>query len=155
MNDQNRDEQEYEIAHAMPQTLRGFTHMEINNIAADIINKSLNGADDPAKLYIKLDFLLKALAKAKGAIREDALEELEKYDKQHLMGVEINIGGSTKYDYSHNEEWARIEKRRKEIEKEMQTAAKQDGEMTIDGVLVPPARVKTSSVSVTPKYAKQ
>jgi len=156
-NDTKTQAKAFEIAHAMPATLEAFTRHEMNKIAANIIAGAQDGETDPAKLYIKLDFIIKSLSKAKENIRDEALDELEKYEKgQQVLGVEIQIKNSVKYDYSHNEAWTETKADLVKIESDMKAAYKADMSLVNEstGETTPPARIKSASTSITAIYAK-
>ena len=155
-NDINTEQKHYELANAMPQTLEAFTKMEMDRIVKQLVIGAQDGDTDPAQLYIKLDFIKKALEKAQKEIKEEAIVELQKYDKgQTCMGVEVKIGSRVSYDYSVYEEWTILRDRMKRIEEQMKAAAKLGAEILEGDDIIPPATKVYSADGITATYSKE
>jgi hypothetical protein len=157
MENENINEAQYKITIALPETVNGFSKSEMERVANEIISKVDDGTLGAPKLYIEVDFIIKSLTKVKDGIKEDAFDEFIKYDKgQKYFGVRFETRNSTTYDYTGNPEWVKLDKDRKEIEKEMKAACNST-KMFVDedsGDIVIPARIKSSSSSVSPTYPK-
>ncbi len=156
--DKEHDDEQIEMYYAMPRTEEGFTRMVMERIAKNVIEQAEYGETDPAKVWIKLDFIIKALTLAKTNLTPTALEELIKYEKdQKLLGVSISVKETVKYDYSHNDEWKRLNDEQKVIESDMKAAYKSNKKLLDDetGEIVTPAKIKSASTSITPKYSKE
>jgi hypothetical protein len=65
----------------------------------------------------------------------------------HLVTTRV----SRSWDYSANPEHDFVNKRKKEIEKLMKQAAETESEMSVEGEIIPPAKIKSESVSLIVK----
>ena len=90
----------------LPIIIKELSKTEINALAEKITASVELGDENAGELYIKLDFLEKSIKKAKEAIKYEATEELNKYDKsQTLGGVEFSVATKARYTYDHNPTW--------------------------------------------------
>jgi hypothetical protein len=140
----------------LPILIKELSKTEINALAEKIIASVELGDENAGELYIKLDFLEKALKAAKTAIKDEATEELKKYDKgQTLGGVEFSVAEKGRYTYNHNQTWVDKKAELTAIERDMKAAAKSSNSILDEatGELIPAAKVSYSE-SVTPKYPK-
>jgi hypothetical protein len=140
----------------LPILIKELSKTEITALAEKITASVADGDENAGELYIKLDFLEKALKKAKEAIKEGALEELVKYDKgQKLGGVVFSVAEKARYDYKHNQAWVDKKAELTAIESDMKASAKSTS-IFVDketGDITPPAKASYST-SITPKYPK-
>ena len=140
----------------LPIEIERLSKEEITALSERISSAVSDGLEDSGKLYIKLDFLKRAIDGAIKTIKEDASTELKKYDKgQTLMGVEFNITETGKASYDHNPIWVEAKLQLTAIEEDMKIASKTNSTVVDDetGEVVPPARY-TYSERITPKYPK-
>jgi hypothetical protein len=93
----------------LPIQIEGLSKTGIETLANIMVSEVVNGNEDPGELYIKLDFLKKALDKAMKEIKEGAIEELAKYDKgQTLGGVEFSVQDKGRASYNHHESSGKV-----------------------------------------------
>jgi hypothetical protein len=137
----------------LPIQIEGLSKTGIETLANTMVSEVLNGNENPGELYIKLDFLKKALDKAMKEIKEGAIEELAKYDKgQTLGGVEFSVQDKGRASYNHHEAWQKKKEELTAIETDMKAAAKSGNNIvTEDGEIIPPA-MYAYSTSITPTY---
>ena len=140
----------------LPILIKELSKKEINALAEKITASVELGYENAGELYIKLDFLEKSIKKAKEAIKYEATEELNKYDKsQTLGGVEFSVATKARYTYDHNPTWVDKKEELKSIENDMKAAAKSSNSILDEstGELIPAAKTSYSE-SITPKYPK-
>jgi hypothetical protein len=140
----------------LPILIKELSKKEINALAEKITASVDSGDENSGELYIKLDFLEKALKMAKDAIKEGAIDELKKYDKgQTLGGVEFSVQEKGRYTYNHNQTWVDKKAELTAIESDMKAAAKSSNSILDEstGELIPAAKTSYSE-SITPKYPK-
>lgn len=110
--------------------------------------------------YIASKKLLKRLEQFDKEIRENALEEASRYESKFTFdGVEVEYRqGAGRYSYSHDEEWAALKEQenkiaelRKQREELMKTALRTQGELVVDGEIIPPAKVSYNQDSLIVK----
>jgi hypothetical protein len=140
----------------LPILIKELSKKEINALAEKITASVDSGDENSGELYIKLDFLEKALKMAKDAIKEGAIDELKKYDKgQTLGGVEFSVQEKARYTYNHNQTWVDKKAELTAIESDMKVAAKSSNSILDEstGELIPAAKTSYSEF-ITPKYPK-
>ncbi len=139
----------------LPIQIEGLSKTGIETLANTIVSEVEKGNENPGELFLKLDFLQKAIEKAKKEIKEGAIEELAKYDKgQTLGGVEFSVQEKGKPSYKHHEDWQKKKEELTAIEADMKAAAKSGNNIvTEDGEIIPPARY-TYSTSIVPTYPR-
>lgn len=140
----------------LPIIIKELSKTEINALAEKITASVELGDENPGELYIKLDFLEKALKKAKDSIKQGAVDELSKYDKgQTLGGVEFSVATKARYTYNHNQTWVDKKAELTAIESDMKVAAKSSNSILDEstGELIPAAKTSYSEF-ITPKYPK-
>lgn len=133
-----------------------ITHEGMQTLSDLIVNRVRNGELKALEAFIKVDFLQKALTKAKDAIKKEASEEAESYGNgEFLLGVEIAVKErGVRYDYSNNSEWTQLKSEMDVIQDDMKKAALSKHKIiTDDGEVILPA-IKTSTTSVELKYKK-
>lgn len=140
----------------LPILIKELSKTEINALAEKITASVELGDENAGELYIKLDFLEKALKAAKTAIKDEATEELKKYDKgQTLGGVQFSVATKATWDYKHNQDWVKKKEELTAIQDDMKAAAKSSNSILDEstGELIPPAK-SSYSESITPRYPK-
>ncbi len=144
-----------ELTKNLPIQIEGLSKTGIETLANTITGEVENGNENAGELYLKIDFLKKALDKAMKEIKEGAIEELAKYDKgQTLGGVEFSVQEKGKPSYKHHEDWQKKKEELTAIEADMKAAAKSGNNIvTEDGEIIPPA-IYSYSTSITPTYPK-
>lgn len=144
------------LTNNLPIVINGLSKTEITALSDKIIQSVEQGVENSGELYIKLDFLKKAIDGAIKGIKEDALVELKKYDKgQSLMAVEFTISERGRASYDHNPVWVAKKEQLTEIEDDMKLADKTNNSIVseVTGEIIPPAQYTYSEV-ITPKYPK-
>lgn len=144
-----------ELTKNLPIQIKGLTKTGIETLSNTIIETVEKGDENAGNLYLKLDFLKKSIDKAMKDIKEDATEELNKYDKgQTLLGVEIQIVTKPRYDYKHNSLWVEKKEELKAIEQSMLLVFKSGNKMYDEEGTEISAAKSTYLESITPKYPK-
>lgn len=102
----------------------------IDVVSQQLIETVKNGHADPLEFSIRCKFAIEALSAALDAVKEDALNHIDK--ETVLLGAKLEVSESgVKYDYSQNETWQRIDMQlkpllvlKKEIEDKVKMATK-------------------------------
>lgn len=125
---------------------------EIKNVVEQAVSRIKEEDDQYLDRYLQAKAMEDISKGIQEAIKKDAIEEAEKLlnDKvEKYLGCTISIkNGATKYDYSDNPEWVKlnedmvaIKNRLKEIEQEMVAASKVSQLVNADGEVVVPAKI--------------
>ena len=137
---------------------------KLNSIPAiidNVISEVKNGNIPALPSYIKSKRLSKQLDRLDKEIKEDALEEASRYSEKNgvIDGVAWEYkNGSGRYDYSCDAEWCgydeqikKLAQLKKEREELMKTSYKTDGELVIDGEIIPKPTFTPYSDSISVK----
>ena len=89
----------------------------IENIATTVHEAIESGLYNPLEIALKFKTLEEVCKLVKDKSMTNIIDELYKYPKQtaDLYGCKISIMDTIKYDYSHIQEWAELEKQREHI----------------------------------------
>jgi len=102
----------------------------IEVVSQQLIETVKNGHADPLEFSVRCKFAIEVLTAALDAVKEDALNNIDK--ETTLLGAKLEVSESgVKYDYSQNETWKNIDKQlkpllvlKKEIEDKIKMATK-------------------------------
>lgn len=137
---------------------------KLNSIPAiidNVISEVKNGNIPALPSYIKSKRLSKQLDRLDKEIKENALEEASRYSEKNgvIDGVAWEYkNGSGRYTYSCSDTWNQLNEQKKKIEalmkeeeEKMKLAYKTDGELVIDGEIIPKPKFTPYSDSISVK----
>lgn len=108
-----------------------LTKETISNVSDVIVNEFNSGKMNQLEFLGKMEFMAQAIDKAMQTIRQQALEELEKYGAEAKFGV-VRSGitfktkeAGVKYDYSNTKKWVDINDRLTAVKEEMKSLESQ------------------------------
>ena len=80
-------------------------------------------------------------------------DEMDKYSEKEVSygGAKFSVSSGGRYSYSHDEEWTSLNNAKKARESLMQQAYKTDGELVVDGEIIPEASYSPNAKSITIK----
>jgi uncharacterized protein YjgD (DUF1641 family) len=134
-------------------TLPAFNNINktsLASMAGDVVHRVLEGNDDPLEVYIKAKALEEVVKNVLAGVKDLAIDEAEKYDKDSgMLGVTFGTKSTPKrYSFDHNPEWvdlneqlSSIKSAMKEIETKMIKAMEFSGVVDEDGVVIEPAKI--------------
>jgi hypothetical protein len=97
------------------------TRMELDLLVNQVVNKILDGTDDPLKIEVKLKLLADTIAEIRknNEVKNVLLFESDKYPGKtfEAYGCRITKTGKTNYDYSEDTVWKELDAKKKEREK--------------------------------------
>lgn len=134
---------------------------QIPAIIDNVISEVKSGSIPALPIYIKSKTVLKQFDRLDKEIKNDALEEASRYSEKNgvIDGVAWEYkNGSGRYNYSCDEEWCSYDEQikklmqlKKEREEKMKLAYKTDGELVIDGEIIPKPKFTPYSDSISVK----
>lgn len=116
--------------------------------------QAVEGGREGAKdVYADLYVLIKSLKELQDQVNDQAIEELDKYQRDDTIernGFEMKLVRRNYYSYKHDEVWQNLSESRKQRQKQMQKAVKmsEKGQQMTDmqtGEVIPPAEVSAST----------
>jgi DNA-binding protein YbaB len=134
-------------------TLPAFNNISktsLGNMAGEVVYSVLEGNEDPLEIYIKAKALEQVAKDILSGVKDLAVDEAEKYEKDSaLLGVSFGTKSTPKrYSFDHNPEWARLSEQlssiklaMKDIEDKMIKAMEFSGVVDEDGVVIEPAKI--------------
>lgn len=132
--------------------LDNMSKANLSNIASQVIFNCIDyGNEDPLDAYIKAKGLSEIADGIMSGLKEYAIKDAYKFDKdQKVMGCSVLVKSTpSTYEFSHNPSWVhlnneinRLKAEQKEIEKQMILAIGYSEMISADGELIEPALVK-------------
>jgi hypothetical protein len=134
-------------------TLPSFNNINktsLASMAGDVVHRVLEGNEDPLEVYIKAKALEEVVKNILAGVKDLAIDEATKYDKEEgMLGVTFGTKSTPKrYSFHHNEEWVKLNDQlvsiklaMKDIETKMIKAMEFSGVVDEDGVVIEPAKV--------------
>lgn len=119
-------------------------------------NAVKEGEINPLNFLAALKKLEQEIQLCKTLVEEEALDEIDKYPEKtiELDGFSVTQTSGGRYSYKEDGEWKELEKNKKNREKQMQQAYKTEGELVIDGEVIPPADYIPNKKSISIKIKK-
>lgn len=138
-------------------------NLPTNDIIDDLMRIATNIEDgnlDPLKGYIAFQQIEKTLKSAKAQVKEQAINEAQKYDKTfELDGFVITrTEGTRRYNFKNVPQWASLKEKLTEVETLSKNAAVSQGKgvqmVTEDGEVIQAAELTWTEPSLTikPKF---
>ena len=97
--------------------------IEIRQKIQESANKVLNGEINPFELGRELSYTKNAIQSAKEKITDEEKLEFEKYSKEELKDMKIQLsGGGNTWKFDHIPEWVELKNKLTEIEEKAKSA---------------------------------
>jgi hypothetical protein len=141
-----------ELASDSSSLLKEAVSKESLTESAEVVFKSVGeGEIDALDTYMKAKIGIEYLGIIMNGVKDEAITDSAKYgkDERLMYGCKFEVAnGTTKYDYSHDTEWAALKEKMDALKEKMK--AREDlmkkalsfaGVVDDDGVEIPPAKV--------------
>lgn len=115
----------------------------------DLVEQAKSGYIEAKDVYADLHVLLKSLKELQDEIKDQAIDELERYTRDDVVernGFKMSVVSSKRYSYKHDDSWNAWKEQMKDREELMKQVALKSIELYDEnGAEIPAAEIKFST----------
>lgn len=128
----------------------GLSTQQIEEFAKNVATPVLDGEEDALLVLANLKAMETIAERVKAMIGNEITDALDMYPEKTFLkgGVQFTKGSRKTYNYKDNEEWAGLDKKRKDLEKQLKAMTKPMADPDSGEIISPPSFKTSEYVSI-------